>query len=424
MSLDDVKQDINRSFQVISNHESSNNMDGRDRPKSHNLGDLGRKSTVTMQISVDFQEIEKEWKQMRCYIIINSIRWILLGVILFILSKYKHRTTDDYSNFCCDCYDFAVDTDGLPMNSKIDWSMCIKECGCNGCNNSTMKNGRDTLINETCTDLGIIKPKTFHDRNCNAQISVSTMIAFPKNYLVYGILILTACITYCVLMIIVSQERCRCCGKNDDSIIMVTGQLFIYNLVFANWCLYVLFKVFQYYPTKIDNNAICFVDTVTKAGDTILLVFWYITLGLLGLQWLLCIVQCCVCRCSCFRRFYPKFELIITIFVIITFIGFIGVLIFTNVCIIIILLRGTYNGFDYYQNIRPKIPNSNKWLSIFMIFMVTVSIISSFDIIFWRFCYKYILIYFYQPKIEGLKHKLTKESNLNSNNNLTQSLLL
>ena len=84
------------------------------------------------------EEEESRWIQFKYYSLYNSIRFLLIAVLVCYANFHNQHQIDGYTKYCCDCYYIAQNPTyyGIGKAYRIDWSYCLPKCvDCHYCQN-------------------------------------------------------------------------------------------------------------------------------------------------------------------------------------------------------------------------------------------------------------------------------------------------
>ena len=100
-------------------------------------------STAYTQNAINPEE-KSQLCQFKWYILWNSIRFMIISIIICYANYQNQYQIDGYQPYCCACYYIAKNQSayGIDHNYRIDWSYCMPQCvDCNYCNHTFKNNG-------------------------------------------------------------------------------------------------------------------------------------------------------------------------------------------------------------------------------------------------------------------------------------------
>eukprot|EP01084_Bolivina_argentea_P125610 222533_1 len=259
--------------------------------------------------------MENQNKKKKCigyqpYLIWNGIRFLTIGILIFLANSRHNEDLQKIQDDCCKCYYISTEPDqhDIDGDKRFDLSYCMPTCtDCNYC--EQIKHTTPAPIDHTsCKWEGYQEPKSWHNLNifirpnfnkvtgCHKNVSITSMYMFAKSYTTYGNWALAMGLVYFFAMGILLW-----CFKDRYDTISIF--IFIYNVVMAELCLYWLFKPHQYHRQTIDyetTTAECEVDLISSDAEDMLTIVIFTSFGLLFLQIIYCIGSCCkLCKKAC-----------------------------------------------------------------------------------------------------------------------------
>jgi len=264
----------------------------------------------------------------RAFLMWNALRFgIIAGLV-----AWANFSNDDYvesiAGDCCRCYDIAHENEDY-LDKRFDLSYCIPKCAdCTYCATRD-RNATDQEISCPAENYSALPtsfwqtsktsflPKPYFSPRLEEltgctnddHIAITSSYFWNKSYIVYANLAIGVGFLYAMAMIFLAL----CCTTQPESIgVMV----FIYNWLFTQLFLYLLYKPYQYsnrhipYDEDTGETAICEVNTVSMLSQDILHWLLFISSVLLGLQLLYFLLMCCEClkKCCTLRKDSVRYD--------------------------------------------------------------------------------------------------------------------
>ena len=139
----------------------------------------------------------KAENQLKAYTWYNIISWLFVCGLILAGGIVRSRTLNhsDYIEYCCPCYQYALNEMNNGRHVKVDFSYCMDNgCTCDFCADNPNEN-------QTCDNSERSKPNDCNDDEKDV-LSISSMVVFPKEYWVfYGLVPCLTGLLYAIFMV-------------------------------------------------------------------------------------------------------------------------------------------------------------------------------------------------------------------------------
>ncbi len=249
-------------------------------------------------------------KQFKIYATYNSLRYVAIGVLIFVANNVNIDDVEGYKKYCCDCYYISLqpETYNIAKKARFDLSYCIPQCtDCNFCKTYYANNAENAFNSNLSCPIGNYTDNyhTFNWRwnkatGCPNHISLSSMTFLSKSYRVYGITCIVICIIYAIFLSFMIFQVHRLPGFAKSLFVWI----FIYNILVSEVCLYLLFKPFQYYHKDFrvgENNDIitCEIDSIKDTTERMFNWMIWISMLFVFMHFMYMVINVCVMCWKC-----------------------------------------------------------------------------------------------------------------------------